>query len=390
MGVCLLRPQRAKLRAKRNPARTAVPLFAPTDFLIPPGLIHVCAGGQTPVPHAQGAALARYALDKSTGPAGRARMDAEVDRLRARLAGFWSVAAEEIGLVSSVAEGMSMLVESLDWREGDNVVLDAHEYPSIALPLAMRRGVTLRHVPIMDAEAVAAAVDARTRMVAASAASYFDASRPDLAPLRAAADRVGALLVVDYTQASGWLPVDAAIADFAFAACYKWMLGGTGLAIAYWNRARQPGWAPATAGWYSVADDASNEYRSAPPLRPDANRFTRGNPAHLPAYALQAAMDLHEGLPRGAMQAHVQGLTTALLDRLARAGIPSITPPDPARHGASVCIAHPKASRIVAAMAERNVLTWNGRGRIRISFHGYNDLSQIDPIMGALTAALAD
>ncbi|MGX9962388.1 aminotransferase class V-fold PLP-dependent enzyme [Roseomonas sp. F4] len=334
--------------------------------------------------------MSRYALDKSSGPAGRARMDAEIDRLRARLAGFWSVATAEIGLVSSVAEGMSMLVESLDWREGDNVVLDSHEYPSIALPLAMRRGVTLRHVPIAHPEAVAAAVDGRTRMVAASAVSYFDASRPDLLPLRAAADRVGALLVVDYTQASGWLPVEAGIADFAFSACYKWMLGATGLAIAYWNRARQPGWAPATAGWYSVADQGANEYRAAPPLRPDANRFTRGNPAHLPAYALQAAMDLHEGVPQGAMQAHVQALTTALLTRLARAGIPSLTPADPARHGASVCIAHPRASRVVATMAARNVLAWNGRGRIRISFHGYNDLAEIDPIMAALTAALAE
>ena len=49
------------------------------------------------------------------------------------------------------------------------------------------------------------------------------------------ADSVGALLLVDFTQASGYLPIDASMADFAFSACYKWMLGITGVAVAFWN-----------------------------------------------------------------------------------------------------------------------------------------------------------
>ena len=48
--------------------------------------------------------------------------------------------------------------------------------------------------------------------------------------------------VVDFTQAAGYLPIEASVADFAFSACYKWLLGVTGVAVAYWNRTRQPGW----------------------------------------------------------------------------------------------------------------------------------------------------
>ncbi|MGK7865845.1 aminotransferase class V-fold PLP-dependent enzyme [Falsiroseomonas sp. E2-1-a20] len=365
-----------------------MPLFNPADFHIPPGLVHVCAAGETPVLHAQAMALSRHAQDKSTGPAGRARLDAEVERLRARLAGFWSVATEEIGLVSSVAEGMSLLVESLDWREGDNVVLDRNEYASVVAPVSMRRGVELRFARMADPAEVARVVDARTRMVAVSAVSYLDARRHDLPALRTAAG--DALLVVDFTQASGWLPIEASVADFAFSACYKWMLGLTGTAIAYWNRARQPGWAQATAGWYSIVTGPRPDYAGKLVLRPDAGVFTRGNPAHAPAYALHAALDHFSRFERDAVRRHVQGLTVALLDRLRQAGIGSMTPPDPEHHGASVCIAHERAGAIVAAMAVRGVLAWNGRGRIRISFHGYNDVSEIDPIMVALTAALAD
>jgi selenocysteine lyase/cysteine desulfurase len=78
----------------------------------------------------------------------------------------------------------------------------------------------------------------------------------------------------------------------------------------------------------------------------------------------------------------------ALLARLDAAAIASTTPRDPARHGANVCIAHDRAAAIVAAMAEQGVLAWNGRGRIRFSFHGYNDAAELDRIMDALQHAL--
>ena len=365
-----------------------MPLFDPGAFRIPPGAVHVCAGGETPVLRSQAAALERHAEDKSMGPASRPRLDDEADRLRARLAAFWAVAPEEIGLVSSVAEGMSILVESLEWQPGDNVVLAADEYPSVVAPLALRRRVELRFADMMDPQAVAAAADGRTRMIAVSAVSMVDGRRHDLAALRRVADGAGAMLVVDFTQASGWLPIEASVADFAFSACYKWMLGITGIAVAFWNRARQPGWAPATAGWYSVVMQDGPDWTQPLSLRPDAGRFTRGNPCHAGVYAMHAALDVLEAFPRGAIQAHVQALTAALLDRLAAAGIASTTPRDPRRHGANVCIAHPRAAAIVAAMAERGVLAWNGRGRVRFSFHGYNGADELARIMDALRESL--
>jgi selenocysteine lyase/cysteine desulfurase len=283
---------------------------------------------------------------------------------------------------------MSILVESLEWREGENVVIAADEYPSIVAPLALRRGVTLRFADMMDAAAVAGAADARTRMIAVSAVSMVDGRRHDLHALRRVADHAGAMLVVDFTQCSGWMPIEASVADFAFSSCYKWMLGLTGVAIAYWNRVRQPAWAPSTAGWWSIVMSGTPDYAQPIKLRDDAGRFTRGNPAHAPVYAMHAAMDFLEAWPRGAIATHVRSLTLALLEALERHRIASTTPRDPARHGANVCIAHPRANAIVNAMAERGVLAWNGRGRIRFSFHGYNDAAELPRIVDTLRATL--
>jgi len=36
------------------------------------------------------------------------------------------------------------------------------------------------------------------------------------------------------------------------------------------------------------------------------------------------------------------------------------------------------------------VLAWNGRGRLRISFHGYNGTADVDRVEAALAKALED
>jgi len=364
---------------------TGAPLFPPADFGLPDHLAHVCAGGETPFLLRHDRAFADYARDKGAGAAGRIAQEVEVERVRAGLARRWSCETGDIGLVSSVAEGVSMVAESIDWRSGDNVLFEPDEYPSVVAPFMAGGRAEIRFKSSVD---LADLVDARTRVIGVSATSYLTGARPDLALLRRLADSVGAWLVVDYTQAAGWLPIDARIADFAFASSYKWQLGTTGVATAFWNRTRQPGWVPSSAGWASIAPPPGRlDYNAGLPLVADAMRFCRGNPAHLPVYVLGSALDYLGQWEPAAIQRHVQALTAALLDRLEAAGIPTITPRDPAAHGASVCIATPEADAIVAAMAEKDVLAWGGRGRIRFSFHGYNGMEDVERIMAALVPA---
>jgi cysteine desulfurase / selenocysteine lyase len=366
---------------------SATPLFDPRDFAIADGITHVCAGGETAALHRHDAALSRYLRDKSSGMAGRTAQETEIARARAGAARLWGVDFESIGFVSNVAEGVSIVAESLDWRDGDNLVIDANEYPSVAGPFLMRRhpSVTLRQARGTEPDRFAACVNERTRVIGVSYVSYLTGERHDLTALRALADKVGALLVVDFTQASGYLPIPASVADFAFSACYKWLLGITGVAIAYWNRARQPAWAPASAGWHSF-EPGHRGYDTAPPLRADALRFTRGNPAHAPVYVLAEALDYLSAHDMRTVQAHVQGLTTTMLERLRSLQIPTLTPADPARHGASVCVPSPRAQAIVDGLAGRDVLAWNGQGRVRFSFHGYNSAADVDRAIDALRA----
>jgi selenocysteine lyase/cysteine desulfurase len=360
-------------------------LFDPADFRIPSGITHVCAGGQTPFLHRHDQAMQRHAELKSGGMAGRDRMDAETERVRGLLARLWGVGHGEIGFVGNVAEGVSMVAEAVDWRPGDSIAVDGLEYPSVVGPFARRRDVELRLARGTKPDRLAACVDPSTRLIAASYVSYLTGERADLAALRRLADTVGALLLVDFTQASGCLPIEASIADFAFSACYKWMLGETGVAIAYWNRARQPSWQPVSAGWYSFAPGARG-WEPPPALREDALRFTRGNPAHGAVFILGSALDYLGGFVLSAVEQHVLGLSGALLERLQALQIPTMTPRDPAHHAANVCVPSDRAGEIALGMGERGVWVWNGQGRVRVSFHGYNSMVDVDRVVDALRA----
>lgn len=369
---------------------TPTPLFDPAAFAIPPGLAHVCAGGESAPLRSHEAAFASYLRDKASGMAGRDAQETVIARVRDRVGAMWNVPARNVGFVSNVAEGISMLAESLEFRPGDSICVESNEYPSVVLPfsLAGRASPKIRFAQGAGADRLLEAIDGTTRLVALSYVSYLNGERFDLGKLRARADEVGALLVVDYTQAAGYLPVDASLVDFAFSACYKWLLGVTGSAIAVWNAERQPDWRPKTAGWYSVQSLGRLSYAAPPALRPDALRFTRGNPSHVSLYVLDGALTFLGGHDPGALLSHVQGLTTDLHERLCAAGFTPSTPSDPSRHGASICLDGDFPDAIVTEFEKRGVRLWGNRGRLRVSFHGYNAADDVDRIMDAVPAVL--
>ena len=84
-----------------------------------------------------------------------------------------------------VSEGIGLVAEGFPWREGDNVVLPACEFPSnrFAWQNLASRGVEARLVPCadgrLDLAALADACDGRTRLIAVSWVDYLAGWRND-------------------------------------------------------------------------------------------------------------------------------------------------------------------------------------------------------------------
>jgi selenocysteine lyase/cysteine desulfurase len=379
------------------PRTASEALFNRSDFHLEPGVVHLCGAGETPFLRRHSEAFEAYAQDKSRGVEGREREYDKVTATRKRVAGFFGVPFEDIGFVSTVAEGMTTVAATIDWNPGENACVLAIEFASMTLPLSLRRSPQVELRVANDVDQLIERVDSKTRVISVSHVSYWSSERVDLEALRSAADRVGALLLVDFTHSAGAVPIDLTVADFGFSACYKWLLGCTGVAVAYWNRERQPGWSPGTGGWNSIILAEMPDAANPGTTKDGAARFTFGNPAFPAVYVLEEAIKYLEGFGIDAIYDHNQELVQRFIDGLDERGLPLLTPRELDRRGSSVSVdmAEPDHVRgeqahftttpgLVHRLQARSILTWGGQKRLRVSFHGYNSWWDVDQILAAL------
>jgi cysteine desulfurase / selenocysteine lyase len=369
-------------------------LVSKDDFLHAPAVAHLCAGGETAILRSHQEVVARFFAQKSAGMAGREEgLMGTLARCRSRAAALLGVDAADIAFLDSATDGINQLAAGLDWRAGDNIVVEDIEYPSDIYPWARlaERGVAVRiarqwgEEPTL--ERLAAAMNDRTRVLSISQVSFLTGRRYPLEDLRALCDRFGALLSVDATHAAGVVPVPARYADVLVSSCYKYLLGVHGAAIFYRNPARLADLPPQTIGWHSITGARSvaapAEYR----LAADAARFEAGNPPFMALAILENALAYLDAVGIERIERHVLALGGKLWRALRDRGLTLLTPEDPARRGPNICFAWADPAALVRALAERGVLVWGGDGRIRVSFHLYNDEADIERLLAALDGA---
>ena len=216
------------------------------DFIGVEERVHLAAGGETPFLKSHVEALTRYALDKSAGLPGADRQLAIHNRARERAAALLGVSTDEVAFIPSTSDGVNMVAQTIDFKPGDNVVVETIEFPSDVYPwlLQQREG---RRGPLRRRRLRGAARRARSRHRrphpggGALPRQLPDGRAPRSEARRRAAHAVGATFIVDASHALGVVPVDARVADFVFSCCYKWQLGCTG----HRRRVLEP---PASAG----------------------------------------------------------------------------------------------------------------------------------------------
>ena len=181
----------------------------------------------------------------------------------------------------------------------------------------------------------------------------------DMATLTRAAHEAGALAVWDLAHSAGAVPVDlaGAGADFAVGCGYKYLNGGPGapaflyVAPRHQAEARNP-----LSGWFAHACPFAFEtgYRPAE----GADRFLCGTPPVLSMTALDAALDLWDGIDMADVRAKSISLTetfVALVERRCPE-LELACPRDPAERGSQVSFRHEHAHPIVRALIERGVV----------------------------------
>ena len=370
-----------------------------SDFIGLDTVVHLAAGGETPMLKTQQDVIQRFLADKALGEEARTRMDGALERTREKSAALLGVKPKDIAFLSSSSEGINLLAHGLNWETGDNVVVCDVEFPSDVLPWVRLKsmGVEIRVVRnrnwYISLDDIEAAMDERTKVVAVSDASYFTGQRLDVEALSKMVRSKGAVLSLDVTHSAGVVQVHAEHADVLVSSCYKWLLGTHGAAIFYVNEDRVPNLSPPFVGWHTPVSIPDWREPTVYTPRAGAARFESANHGFISIYILENALDYLLKVGIGEIEKYVRRLGTVVWDGLNDMGLQMMTPREENERAGNVCFMTEHIEAVTKGLAQRNVLVWGGYagvGRIRISTHLYNTEEDVMEFLKAMEELLPD
>lgn len=316
----------------------------------------------------------------------------DIERVRAQVAWLIGSQPANIAFVQNTSFGISIAANGIDWQPGDNVVIPAHEFPSNYYPwlnLAVR-GVELRTVAAPDGhssiDAIAAAIDGRTRAVTVSAVQYSNGHRYDLTALGQLCREREAVFVVDGTQAVGALKidVDTSAIDVLAVSSHKWLLGPPGIGFVHLSNRALDVIRPSVVGWLSVAHPFAFDYRLE--LPPSAKRFEPGTENVIGTVGLGGTISLLQDFGPGWVEQRVLHLTDHICERVTTRGFELQSPRGGGHASGIVIFSKPgiDPDRLHAQLAAAGVKCAVRAGGIRFSPHYYNTIDEIDTAIAAL------
>jgi selenocysteine lyase/cysteine desulfurase len=285
-------------------------------------------------------------------------------RARAAFARLVGVSENAVAVGATAAELVGLLAAAVP--PGSRVLTAEGDFTSILYPW-VAQGHDVRAVPLED---IADAVDASTDVVAVSAVQSANGAIADLEAISEAARGANALVVLDATQACGWLPLDAGDYDALVCGGYKWLMGPRGTAFLTVGDRLAERVTPLHASWFA-ADDVHGSYYGLPMRLASSARRLDTSPAWFSWVGAAPALELINELGVDAIREHDVGLANRF-----RAGLGL----EPAGSSIVATDVLDAAERLEAA----GIRAATRAGSLRASFHVYNTEADVDATLTAL------
>jgi cysteine desulfurase / selenocysteine lyase len=268
---------------------------------------------------------------------------------RDKVAGLISAPSrDEVIFTKNASEALNLVANTMAWPSalqvgpGDEIVITEMEHHSNIVPwqlLAQRTGATLRWFGItdegrLDLSNIDDLITPRTKVVSLVHVSNTLGTLNPVAMIAERAHQVGAVVVVDGSQAVPQIPVDVAAlgADFYVFTGHK-VCGPTGIGVLWGRRALLEELPPFLGGGEMI----ETVKMTGSTYAPLPYRFEAGTMPITEAVGLGAAVDYLTGIGLDAIAAHELDITTYALDQLK--GVPGLTivgPDTPVDRGGAV------------------------------------------------------
>jgi selenocysteine lyase/cysteine desulfurase len=320
-------------------------------------------------PRASWKALQDALTSWQAGTSNAVSYDEPIGRATTAYGELVGVAPELIAIGSQVSVFAALVAAGLP--TDSEILIAEGEFTSLTFPFLVR-GHRVREVPL---ERLADEVRPDTALVAVSAVQSSDGRVADLTALRATGVRV----LLDTTQAVGWLPVDASQYAFTVAGGYKWMLAPRGTAFFTVQPEYLDELTPITANWYAGTDPWDSIYGTPLRLAPDARRFNL-SPAWHSWVAAAPALELLRDIGIDELYRHDVGLASRFRAELGLA--------EPAFASAIVSAATDDA--VPGLLADHGIVGAMRAGRLRLAFHLSTTEADVEHAVDVLRGHLRD
>ncbi|MEP6482094.1 MAG: aminotransferase class V-fold PLP-dependent enzyme [Rhodoglobus sp.] len=293
--------------------------------------------------------------------------DAGIERTRASYARLVNVPVDRVAQGSQTSVMASLVAAAVP--TGAEVLTVDGDFSSIIFPFLQRSDIRVRTVELA---ALAEAITDETWLVVFSLVQSANGAIADSRSIVEAAARYDAYTLCDLTQAAGVLPVDASVFDATVCHTYKWLCSPRGVAFLTLAQRFDALLSPLQAGWYAGDDVWQSCYGPTMSLAPSARRFDV-SPAWQAWIGAEQSIGLFAGLDMPEVWERTRGLGDALCDAL---GIPQ-------QHQAIVSWPDASGSDLGTLIAA-GVRVSGRAGRLRASFHIWNDESDVEAVVAAL------
>ncbi|WP_309067444.1 aminotransferase class V-fold PLP-dependent enzyme [Microbacterium sp.] len=338
------------------------------EFLGGPGYLAACTVGLPPRPTRD--ALIADAESSAAGRVDVPAYTAAAERSRALFAQLVGVDPARVAIGSQTSPFAALIAAALP--DGAEVLVPEGDFSSLLLPFAhSTRRLRVRAVPLA---ALADAVRPDTALVAFSLVQSATGDVADLPAITEAARRHGARTLCDGAQAVGWLPVSADAVDALVCHAYKWLCAPRGVAFLAVSEDFAREIPPLFAGWYAGADPWTSCYGHDLPLATDATRLDI-SPAWQAFLGAEQSLALFAASDPAAIHAHDTGLARHCRELLSL--------PEPAIASAIVSAPDPDGDGL-ARLVQAGITASGRAGRVRLGFHVFNDLEDVDRAVRAL------
>ena len=304
---------------------------------------------------------------------------------RATFAQFINASPDEVAIVTSVSAGINSVASALNFGERPKVVMGEFEFPTMGhVWLGQRtRGADVHFVSAEGNRIPNArydeVIDRQTLIVPLTHVCFKNGFRSEVSTITQIAHGRGAFVMLDDYQDCGTRPVDvkAMDLDFYLSGTLKYLLGPPGLAFLYVRKELISTLAPSVTGWFAQ----TNPFTYNPQhfeLSPTARRFESGTPSIPNVYGAMPGIQLLQKIGMDEVARHIRSLTQRLLRSASEMGIVAKSPADSA--GPLVVLQSRDPTLLVQKLARSGVVVSNRYDGLRISFHVYNTMDDVNAI----------